>query len=97
MTANMIKTFQYFESQETIPTAQALREVYNSIANGTALKLENSIKSSGIPIVKVKDNSETNIKKPKAKSFWTCYDEFVRVNSKLNDWTDATSVVSYSY
>ena len=90
MTANMIKTFQYFESQETIPTAQALREVYNSIANGTALKLENSIKSSGIPIVKVKDNSETNIKKPKAKSFWTCYDEFVRVNSKLNDWTDAT-------
>lgn len=29
-------------------------------------------------------------KRAKNKDFWKCYDEFVKVNGKLNDWTPAT-------
>lgn len=28
--------------------------------------------------------------KAKSKSLWKCFDEFVKVNGKLNDWTPAT-------
>ena len=33
------------------------------------------------------DNKE---EKPKNKSLWKSFDEFVKVNGKLNDWTPAT-------
>ena len=90
MKSAMITVFHNCELKEQIPTPEFVRSAYNSLITPYLDEEPVLQKTSGTPSV-----TTTNIKKdvnlPKTeKTFWVCFDEFVRVNSKLNDWTDAT-------
>lgn len=89
LSARMIEIFKKFELLNKVPTPQELRLNFNSSIENftpsvvTALPETQNI---SVPITETK----TFVQKEKGKSLWEAYDEFVKVNGKLNDGTDAT-------
>lgn len=85
MLAKMIEIFRNFELAQKIPTPQEVRLAFGSSNPTTVINVSTQVAENQNPtIVKV----ETN--RPFKHDFWKCYDEFVKVNGKLNDWTEAT-------
>lgn len=87
MLTDMIAVFHDFELQKVIPTASALRIAFQKSTAPHCQNMEDSNEKDRTPGVQQVDIKE---KKAKNKDFWKCYDEFVKVNGKLNDWTPAT-------
>lgn len=85
MLAKMIEIFRNFELVQRVPTPQEVRQAFGSSNPNIVIKVPTQDSESQNPtFVKVSTN------KPKEHNFWKCYDEFVKVNGKLNDWTEAT-------
>lgn len=85
MLAKMIEIFRNFEYVQRVPTPQEVRQAFGSSNPNIVIKVPTQDSESQNPtFVKVSTN------KPKQHNFWRCYDEFVKVNGKLNDWTKAT-------
>lgn len=85
MLAKMIETFRSFELRQKVPTTDELRKAFIGMdskqPSQVTVKAEETQASS---VLKV------STKTPKKDDFWKSYDEFVKVNGKLNDWTEAT-------
>lgn len=103
MMMNMMDVFHQYETQNVIPDSQSLRASFEITMQPKPQKPVSRTESSGILSVQNVAQNETDnvpvkkatkkrvkVKETKEKTFWECYDEFVRVNGKLNDWTDAT-------
>ena len=87
MLTDMIAGFHNFELQQVMPTASALRIAFQKRTAPHCQNMEDSTEKDRTISVQQVDIKE---KKAKNKDFWKCYDEFVKVNGKLNDWTPAT-------
>lgn len=87
MLADIIAVFRDFELQHVMPTASALRSAFQKRTAPQCQTAETSPQKDGTPTVQQVDIKE---RKARQKDFWKCYDEFVKVNGKLNDWTPAT-------
>lgn len=87
MLTDMIAVFHNFELQQVMPTASALRIAFQKRTAPHCQNMEDSTEKDRTISVQQVDIKE---KKAKNKDFWKCYDEFVKVNGKLNDWTPAT-------
>ena len=81
MLTDMIAVFHNFELQQVMPTAFQKRTVPHC-----QNMEENTEKDRTLSVQQV----DIKEKKAKNKDFWKCYDEFVKANGKLNDWTPAT-------
>ena len=87
MQVDMVSIFRDFELRNVMPTTAELRYAY---------KYHSTPKPQVVATLPEKDSNvsvqQVDIKpeKPKSKSLWKCFDEFVKVNGKLNDWTPAT-------
>lgn len=86
MLSNMIEVFREFELHKVIPTPTELRKAFNLHQVPQPNHDDKTQKSSTLSVSQVA-SEESKIKK---RNFWKCYDEFVKVNGKLNDWTPAT-------
>lgn len=87
MMVDMGVVFREFELRNIMPSTSQLRDAYKKQSAPQAhSEVATSEKDRTITVQQV-DNKE---EKPKNKSFWKCFDEFVKVNGKLNDWTPAT-------
>lgn len=86
MLSNMIEVFREFELRKVIPTPTELRKAFNLHQVPQPSHNDTTQKSSTLSVPQVA-NEESKIK---IRNFWKCYDEFVKVNGKLNDWTPAT-------
>lgn len=86
MLSNMIEVFREFELRKVIPTPTELRKAFNLHQVPQPNHDDTTQKSSTLSVPQVA-NEESKIK---IRNFWKCYDEFVKVNGKLNDWTPAT-------
>lgn len=86
MLSNMIEVFREFELRKVIPTPTELRKAFNLHQVSQPNHDDTTQKSSTLSVPQVA-NEESKIK---IRNFWKCYDEFVKVNGKLNDWTPAT-------
>ena len=86
MLSNMIEVFREFELRKVIPTPTELRKAFNLHQVPQPNHDDTTQKSSTLSVSQVA-SEESKIKK---RNFWKCYDEFVKVNGKLNDWTPAT-------
>lgn len=87
MLSDMIAVFREYELRNMMPTVQELRISYNNkTASHSQIKERSDEKDSNISVLQV-DKKE---KGAKDKYIWKHYDEFVKVNGKLNDWTSAT-------
>lgn len=86
MLSNMIEVFREFELRKVIPTPTELRKAFNLHQVPQPSHDDTTQKSSTLSVPQVA-NEESKIK---IRNFWKCYDEFVKVNGKLNDWTPAT-------
>lgn len=86
MLSNMIEVFREFELHKVIPTPTELRKAFNLHQVPQPNHDDTTQKSSTLSVSQVA-SEESKIKK---RNFWKCYDEFVKVNGKLNDWTPAT-------
>lgn len=86
MQSNMIEVFREFELRKVIPTPTELRKAFNLHQVPQPNHDDTTQKSSTLSVPQVA-SEESKIKK---RNFWKCYDEFVKVNGKLNDWTPAT-------
>lgn len=87
MLADMIAVFRNFELQQIMPTASALRCAFQKRTAPHCQTMEENTEKDRTLSVQQVDIKE---KKAKNKDLWKCYDEFVKVNGKLNDWTPAT-------
>ena len=87
MFTDMIAVFHNFELQQVMPTVSALRIAFQKRTAPHCQNMEDSTEKDRTISVQQVDIKE---KKAKNKDFWKCYDEFVKVNGKLNDWTPAT-------
>ena len=87
MSACMVTVFREFELRQVIPSPKELRNAFYVKTNPQPLTTEESFKKDSTINV-----HQVDINKPKKKKndFWKCFDEFVKVNGKLNDWTPAT-------
>lgn len=85
--ADMIAVFRDFELRQVVPTVSTLRIAFQKRTAPQCQIAEVSPQKDGTPTVQQVDIKE---KKARQKDFWKCYDEFVKVNGKLNDWTPAT-------
>lgn len=86
MLSNMIEVFREFELHKVIPTPTELRKAFNLHQVPQPNHDDTTQKSRTLSVSQVA-SEESKIKK---RNFWKCYDEFVKVNGKLNDWTPAT-------
>lgn len=87
MRVDMVSVFREFELRQIVPSPTELRTAFHFKTNPQTQIVEEPLKKdSTINVHKV------DIIKPKKKKndFWKCFDEFVKVNGKLNDWTPAT-------
>lgn len=87
MLTDMIAVFRNFELQQIMPTASALRCAFQKRTAPHCQTMEENTEKDRTLSVQQVDIKE---KKAKNKDLWKCYDEFVKVNGKLNDWTPAT-------
>lgn len=87
MMADMIAVFRDFELQQVVPTASALRSAFKKRTTP-----QSQLKAEGLGKDRFVTVQQTDIKEGKTKNrdLWKSYDEFVKVNGKLNDWTPAT-------
>ncbi|MCH3995424.1 MAG: tyrosine-type recombinase/integrase [Prevotella sp.] len=87
MMADMIAVFRDFELQQVVPTASALRSAFKKRTTP-----QSQSKAEGLEKDRFVTVQQTDIKdgKTKIRDLWKSYDEFVKVNGKLNDWTPAT-------
>lgn len=90
MMMNMITVFHQYESKGVYPLPDALRVSFNSMINPVPEVDVKEAQKLQIPSVKPSNKEKVVKEKPKRMTFWHYFDEFVRVNGKLNDWTDAT-------
>ena len=87
MQADMIAVFREYELRNVMPSISELRNSYNKqVASHSPTREQNDDKSGTLNVQQV-DKKEPKTKK---KGLWAYFDEFVKVNGKLNDWTDAT-------
>lgn len=86
MLSNMIEVFREFELRKVIPTPTELRRAFNRHQVPQPNHDDTTQKSSILSVPQVASEEP----KIKIRNFWKCYDEFVKVNGKLNDWTPAT-------
>ena len=85
MLTKMIEVFRQFELMQHVPTASELRDAFTAPSQKVVVsETSEDSKNANLSPSKPKQNSD------KKKGFWESYDEFVKVNGKLNDWTDAT-------
>ena len=87
MLVNMVSIFRDFELKNVMPTTAELRYAYKYQNTPKPQTVAAAPKKDRIITVQQVDNKE---EKPKNKSLWKSFDEFVKVNGKLNDWTPAT-------
>lgn len=87
MHADMIAVFHHFELQQIIPSSKDLRCAFKNKSNPNLNKVESKKEKERTLSVPQVDKKE---RKNKKVDFWKCFDEFVKVNGKLNDWTEAT-------
>ena len=87
MSACMVTVFREFELRQVIPSPKELRNAFHAKTYPQLLTTEESFKKDSTINV-----HQVDINKPKKKKndFWKCFDEFVKVNGKLNDWTPET-------
>lgn len=87
MRVDMISVFREFELRQIVPSPTELRTAFHSKTNPQTQIVEEPLKKDSTINV-----HQVDIIKPKKKKndFWKCFDEFVKVNGKLNDWTPAT-------
>ena len=87
MQTDMIAVFREYELRNVMPSISELRNSYNKqVASHSPTREQDQDKSGTLNVQQV-DKKETRTKK---KGLWPYFDEFVKVNGKLNDWTDAT-------
>ncbi|MDT3386314.1 MAG: site-specific integrase [Bacteroidota bacterium] len=87
MLVDMSIVFREFELRNVMPSTSQLRDAYKKQSTPQAHSGAASLEKDSTITVQQVDNKE---EKPKNKSLWKCFDEFVKVNGKLNDWTPAT-------
>ena len=87
MLTDMIAVFREYELRNAMPTVQELRISFTKQCSSHTQTAEQSKKKDGTLNVQQVDKKEI---KKKKKGLWAYFDEFVKVNGKLNDWTDAT-------
>ena len=87
MLVNMVAIFHDFELKNVMPTTAELRYAYKYHSTPKPQTVATPPEKDGtLSVQQVDIKSE----KAKSKSLWKCFDEFVKVNGKLNDWTPAT-------
>lgn len=92
----MTKVFHHYELLGKIPEREELRSSFRRDPDAKIIKMvENDSKPCCdkvvTKVVKPESKSEqSKIKKVKKSYFFDCFDEFVKVNGKLNDWTRST-------
>ena len=87
MLTDMIAVFREYELRNVVPTVPELRESFakqRSSHTQTAQQNKNKDRTLIVQQVDKKRNGT------KDKGLWKYFDEFVKVNGKLNDWTSAT-------
>lgn len=87
MLFTMIDVFRNFELRQIVPTPAELRLAFQQKSNSQAQIVADSNEKHRIINVQQVDNNKP---KQKKNEFWKNFDEFVKVNGKLNDWTPAT-------
>lgn len=87
MLFTMIDVFRNFELRQIVPTPTELRLAFQQKSNPQAQIVTDSNEKHRIINVQQVDNNKP---KQKKNEFWKNFDEFVKVNGKLNDWTPAT-------
>lgn len=90
MVSRMIEIFQYFEQIGRMPSAQEIRDTF-SAASDTGSNESNETKQdqSFLSVSKIENKNEVT-SETEGNDFWKVYDEFVKINGKLNDWTKST-------
>lgn len=87
MLVNMVAIFHDFELKNVMLTTAELRYAYKYHSTPKPQTVATPPEKDGtLSVQQVDIKSE----KAKSKSLWKCFDEFVKVNGKLNDWTPAT-------
>lgn len=87
MLTDMIAVFREYELRNVVPTVQELRISFTKQSSSHTQTAEQSKKKDGTLTVQQVDIKR---KEKKDKGLWKNFDEFVKVNGKLNDWTSAT-------
>jgi integrase len=92
----MTTVFHQYELMGKVPDKDELRSSFNS-KNETKVvhKVENNLKPSGDKVAANAVKTEVKVvastkKASKKNSFFDSFDEFVKINGKLNDWTKST-------
>ena len=87
MLSDMVIVFREFELRQIIPSPKELREKFQKQSAPQGRPMAESTENGGTINVQQIDNYPPKLKK---NEFWKNFDEFVKVNGKLNDWTPAT-------
>ena len=76
--AEIIKVFRKYELMEVMPTREQVKQDFNSrIAQNEDENWDDT-------------EPDKQVTKPEKNIFWVSFNEFIRVNGRQNDWTDAT-------
>ena len=76
--AEIIKVFRKYELMEVMPTREQVRQDFNTrIAQNDDENWDDT-------------EPDKQVTKPEKNIFWVSFNEFIRVNGRQNDWTDAT-------
>lgn len=85
----MIAVFNKFELADRVPTSDELRMSFNlSKTSGKPSVVIRPANEKDLSVIT--SNTKEGKSTEKAIPFWDAYDEFIKVNGKLNDWTEAT-------
>lgn len=87
MLSDMVIVFREFELRQIIPSPKELREKFQMQSAPQGRPMAETTENGGTINVQQVDNNKP---KQKKNEFWKNFDEFVKVNGKLNDWTPAT-------
>ncbi len=72
------QVFHKYEFMETMPTREQIRHDFNERI------------SQGMDENQRNDDTDKEVTTPKKDIFWVAFKEFIKVNGRQNDWTDAT-------
>ena len=87
MLTDMIAVFREYELLNVVPTVPELRNSFTKQRSSHTQTAHQSKKKDSTLTVQQVDKKRNGTKD---KGFWKYFDEFVKVNGKLNDWTSAT-------
>lgn len=87
MLTDMIAVFREYELLNVVPTVSELRNSFTKQRSSHTQTAHQSKKKDSTLTVQQVDKKRNGTKD---KGFWKYFDEFVKVNGKLNDWTSAT-------